>query len=184
MYWLIKELKQIDINEIFNIKRNVTNKIDKYDKYDSLILLNNQFIENIEFDKDILVLYDYSYASNLLNITNMLYYIFSVSKIMLDKDIVYINYNKSSKSKLINIQKLSSIPNDKLIDIMNTNDEIDGISRNVTIDELRHNHYRVGVQDIIDDRIIRLVEYNKYISFKIRKLDNEIYCKIDSILNR
>ena len=181
------------LDKITGINREYIFDLNNIDKYDCIIFINDKsFIKyrtiiKRKFKK-ILMKCNYMELSNNRNI------IYDSQSIMLDNNKLYIEYGNNNNlddfiydnNRTINIKELSNISDNNLSNIINNDKEIDNISINVTYNDLRNNNYRIGIKGLNKDnkKINHLVDYSKFITKKIRLLDDEIYIQIDKMLNR
>ena len=114
-----------------------------------------------------------------------------IESIMLDKDKTYIKYRVGNcKINEIIIKELSKIDDSELKDTMNSNKKKKDVCIHVTREDFRKHNYRVGINtyknDINNDKtkIIKLIDYNKSITNRLRELDEEISKQIDEMIVR
>jgi len=168
-------------------------------EYDSVIYINN----NNEY-KDISSLIGpyYIKINNMLMICN--YSTISryksrierIKSFLIDKDKAYLEYQKVMTERLntnrddfkICIKDLSNIKDEDLKEIINTDKEIENVCKYVTLRDIRVNSHRIGFKvynrELNADRgrILRLIDYNAYLTGKIKELDIEISNQIDRMI--
>ena len=187
------------LDEILGIKReyfNISNEIN-IKKYDSIIYINDgkKYIDAKEYVvkkhkivSDIFMICKYSDISNYSDTFE------TIETIMIDKDKTYIKFckknpykNKDLNDLKISIKELSKVNDNNLI---KSNEEINNISVLVSLENIKNNNHRIGFTnytkgiDIDQNKVLRLIDYNKSITKKIRELDDEISNKIDRMIVR
>ena len=189
------------IDTIVGIKRKYYKDVDdiKWSSYDKVIFINNG-----RTFKDIRELVDNNYhrfnsllmACNYSSISKYRARLINIKSILIDKDKAYIEYIKSIRlltnkdDYKISIKELTNVEDDDLKDIINSDQEINGKVIHTTLEDIRNNSFRIGFKaynrKFNPDRtkVLRLIDYNEYLTSEIRKLDNEISKQIDSIIVR
>ena len=188
-------------DEILGNNRKYYNDLKNIDfsKYDSIIFINDKKepYESIkEYKKifnecNVLLKCKYSDISKYkIKFDDFVYndQTSNINSILLDKSLAYIIYSNTRNTK-INIKELSNIEDKDLSNIINTNKCIDNVSINVNVDDIINNRYRIGFSyynnDNIGDNttkdILKLVDYNKYLTNRLEELDNKISNKLDEM---
>ena len=121
-----------------------------------------------------------------------------IKNILIDKDKAYIEYWKENLYKAftnkdeitIGIKELSNVKDEDLKEIINSDKEIENISIHTTLKDIKNNGYRIGFnaynKELNKDKskIIRLIDYNDYLTSKINDLNKEISDKINNMIVR
>ena len=188
------------IDNIQNINRRYYENYEdiNFKEYDSIIFINDKnYISYFDYFK-----YDFNKINNMIMICNysdISKYrnrLDNIKNIIIDKDKAYIEFDKINLHNsfanyddiLIGIKDLSSVSDDKIKDIINSDEDIDNISIHTDIKSIRTNSFRIGFtaynKRINNDKkkAIRLIDNNEHITRKIRELDIEIAKQIDRMI--
>lgn len=185
----------------FTRKKYTSTSEIEYKDYDFIIYLNNSK-EQVEFNKvlgtkagqvdKLLMICNYSSITKYKRMYN------SMRNILIDKDKAYLEYNKDrillsyeNKDDIkICIKELSNVKDEDLKEIINTDKEIENTIIYTTLKDIRENSYRIGFKvfnkenNIDRNKILRLIDYNEYLTKTIRNLDIEISNQIDKMIVR
>ena len=189
-------------DEIIGINRECYNNLKDIDftKYDTIIVLNDTK-EPYDIIKEykkifrkckVLLKCKYSDISKYRTTFDDFRYkdqSSNINTILLDKSLAYLLYNYTNKDTKINIKELSNIEDKDLSNIINTKDSIDNVSIYVNVDDIINNRYRIGfsyynsnnINDNTTKDIIKLVDYNEYLTNRIKELNDEISKKLDEM---
>ena len=89
---------------------------------------------------------------------------------------------------MVNIKDISTVPFNKISEILFNNDVIPGVSKNITLEDFENHNYRVGLSTYENNDehniILQLIDKNEDITNRIHKLDEEISYKIDELIVR
>ena len=188
-------------DKILGIKRDmfISDEEVRQKKYDAIIFLNNKrsYVDAIEYisnknlrvASDIIAIQKYKYISKFRRTSALLY---KIKSIIIDSDKAYLNYKKNLLSNAetddINIKDVTLVNSNQLEDILKSNDNIPGISTNVTHEDLVKHNFRIGISTYENNdehnRILQLIDRNEAITERIHELDEKISYLIDELIVR